>query len=83
MHTQLHIYIKKGCKYQGVKNQQGKAPVIVSPPVLLCPGHAPGEEAETDALVLRRLDEVEQPSRRLPVRGLVGLSRLLQKVVNL
>ena len=64
-------------------NQQGKAPVIVSPPVLLCPGHAPGEEAETDALVLRRLDEVEQPSRRLPVRGLVGLFHLLQKVVNL
>ena len=59
--------------------------MIVSRPVLLSPGHAPapGEEAGTDARVLRLLDEVEQPSRRLPVRGLVGLFHLLQKVVNL
>jgi hypothetical protein len=38
-------------------NQQGKAPVIVSRPALLSPGHAAGEEAETDALAVRRLDE--------------------------
>ena len=79
-------------------NQQDKAPVIVARAVLLSPGHAPGEEAETDAPAFRRLAEVQQPSGQLgaagspspevaaeaadePVRGLVGLLHLLQKVV--